>query len=337
MIKQQYTANTVLVGLLALVLYGASSLIAAQQVISPANPMQAEDTVVVSGEGIALFERGEQLPRWQVLSGQQTYEPLLAGDTVLLGSSNGLYALNRLDGAVRWHRQVSSSAIFSPLIVGKYAIAGGTDGILRAVNVDDGTTLWQRKFPGWIYSPALVGELLVSGGNQGILWALDRAGEPVWEFTLNGDELVYRPVSIGDNLVAVSTFSGRVVVLDAMGQVYWQIKLPTPVKRIDLQGEQLLLHRFGGVVTQVDTATGRLIAHHKLGGGLTYRARWFDQRWWISDDQGRISTLTRGGEITPRASLIQSVVAMPVVVGKNLLLPVKKGSELKLMPLRPAI
>ncbi|WP_426415475.1 PQQ-binding-like beta-propeller repeat protein [Aestuariirhabdus sp. LZHN29] len=313
-------------------------LASAQEPVRPANPLRVDiegvgTGVVVSDQGVALFS-GDSLQRqWRVLDGQSVFEPVANGRSILVGSSRGIYAINPADGSFRWHYPVSTTAVYSPLLVESMAVAGATDGILRAVDVGTGRLLWQRSFPGWIYTPAPLGDLLVSGGSHGVLWALDHEGKSRWQFDLDEDELVFGPVAVNESLLIATTFSGRVVALDEQGNLQWELRLATPVKRIDFREDQLLLHRFGGSLSQVDAYRGELLADYPLQGGITHLSSWHGGRWWVSDSEGHVETLNKQGDMHSIGALQRQVVAGPIVWNQRVMLPVRRGRELEFVTL----
>jgi outer membrane protein assembly factor BamB len=190
----------------------------------------------------------------------------------LIGSSGGLFALNRADGTVHW-RFSGQDLIYTPVIdkTGnvKHAIAyaASRDGMLRAINTGDGSLLWQRSFPGWIYTPALSGGTLVTGGSASKLWGIDsETGAIRWQRELPG-ELVTAPLTSANDRIIVTTFSGDLLMLRARdGEIIWQHQLTTVAIHISANDKRIFSSGYDGVVHAMDAITGTRLWQHDTHG-----------------------------------------------------------------------
>lgn len=182
--------------------------------------MVTEASLFASHEGVGRFALEDETLVWWALAGEQTFEPVLAGCRLLVGTSAGLVALDAADGALRW-RRFADTTVFSPTLVGDRAYAAGRDGVLRALESATGEVRWARRFEGWVYPPAQQAGVLVTGGQGAVLTGLaPETGTVRWRRALS-QELVYRPVA-GHNAVFVTTFAGEVLAIDAAsGAVRW--------------------------------------------------------------------------------------------------------------------
>ena len=81
----------------------------------------------------------------------------------------------------------------------------------------------------------------------------------MWQRRLS-QELVYRPVAIGDDKVIITTFSGEVALLSAVdGQTIWRIEDQVANLNPLHAGEQLYFHTFSGVLKARSLQTGQLL------------------------------------------------------------------------------
>ena len=236
-------------GLAALALLSAAATGLAQAAY-PQNPLVLDGAIYVSHEGAYRFDDGQAEPRWQALAGIETYAPVAHGELLLIGSTRGLYALERASGAIRW-RIEPTRTLFSPA-VGRDAYAGSLHGELYAIRIADGTIRWRREFDGWIYSPAISrdGARLWSGGQMHALTGLAADdGRPLARIETRA-ESVFSPLDLGDDRAAFNLFDGSTRFLD--------MTTGTPLAEIPGSAQPSGLRRVGGSIFRVDRAGGVL-------------------------------------------------------------------------------
>lgn len=252
----------------------------------PENPVVTGASLFASHEGVGRFALKDETSVWWALAGEQTFEPVLAGCRLLIGTSAGLVALDAADGALRW-RRFADTTVFSPTLVGDRAYAAGRDGVLRALESATGEVRWARRFEGWVYPPAKQAGVLVTGGQGAVLTGLEpETGTVRWRRALS-QELVYRPVA-GHNAVFVTTFAGEVLAIDAAsGAVRWRRQLPVAASSPRVWGSRLYLLRLDGVLQVLDQASGEGLAQRALGDDVSA----------IRLDGGRVVVTASGGGV----------------------------------------
>ncbi len=252
----------------------------AQASTYPQNPLALEGAVYVSHEGVYRFDAGETMPRWRSLDGVETFAPVAHGELLLIGSTRGLYALERATGRVRWHIEPSRT-LFSPAI-GRDAYAGSLHGELYALRLADGAIRWRRHFDGWIYSPALGigGESLWSGGRLHALVGLGVADGAERHRVEIRAEAVFSPLDLGDGRVAFNLFDGSTRIVDtASGAILADIGGDAQPSGLERDGESIYRVDRGGRVDIIDAAglarrrqidfdTRDLALHPSLDGAL---------------------------------------------------------------------
>lgn len=234
------------------------------------------DSLLLTDESISLW----QLPS-EALSSQPVWErsdivsnlaPISSQQQLLIGSSSGLFALDRNDGSIRWKFR-GDDLIYTPVIQSSalhshdIAYAASRDGKLRALNTEDGALLWQKNLSGWIYSPALIDGTLVTGGSASKLWGINRDnGTILWQRDLPG-ELVTAPITLGSDRVITTTFSGHLLVLNARdGEIIWQHKLTSAATHITTNGKSIYSSGYDGVVHAIDAHKGTKVWQSDRGG-----------------------------------------------------------------------
>ncbi len=198
-----------------LVLLAFSLLLAlqAQAANYPQNPLQLGDSIYVSRQGVYKFDPDRTQPLWTSLEGIETFAPVAYRDLLLVGSTQGLYALDSVSGRIAW-RIEKQHTLFTPT-VSERAFAGSVHGELYAIEPRDGDIVWRRQFDGWVYSPAISADdsLLWSGGQAHEVYALASTDGSLLRQTATSQESVFSAVDLGDDQVGINLFDGSTVIL----------------------------------------------------------------------------------------------------------------------------
>ena len=191
----------------------------------PRNPLHQGDSIYVSHQGVYRFDTAAVDPVWSSLQGVETFAPVVHDNLLLVGSTQGLYALNLADGKIAWRIEKRHS-LFTPSIAG-LAFAGSVHGELYAIRLDDGSIDWRRTFDGWVYSPAINADasLLWTGGQAHAVYALAGQNGKLLREIPTSQETVFGAVDLGRAQVAFNLFDGSTVIVDSSNR---QIKAILP-------------------------------------------------------------------------------------------------------------
>jgi hypothetical protein len=85
------------------------------QAAYPQNPLRLNDSIYVSQQGIHKFDRRQREPLWSSLAGIETFAPVAFENLLLVGSTQGLYALDLESGGIAWHIEAQYT-LFTPSI-----------------------------------------------------------------------------------------------------------------------------------------------------------------------------------------------------------------------------
>lgn len=184
----------------------------------PQNPLRDDSGIYVSHQGVYRFDTTRDTPLWSSLVGVETYAPVRVDEQILVGSTQGLYALDRASGRINW-RIEPGRTIFSPSVAGR-VYAGSLHGDIYAVDPYDGKILWRREFPGWIYSPALDTDagLAWSGGQMHEVYALALRDGDLRKTLPTTQEIVFSPLDLDDGRAVFNLFDGSSLVVDMRGR-----------------------------------------------------------------------------------------------------------------------
>jgi len=198
-----------------LILIASYLLLAASlaQAAYPQNPLLLNDSIYVSRQGIHKFDRRQREPLWSSLAGVETFEPVVFENLLLVGSTQGLYALDLESGGIAWHIEPQHT-LFTPSISGK-AYAGSVHGELYAIEPRDGSIDWRRQFEGWIYSPVIdaASERLWTGGQAHQVYAISIDNGKLQQQITTTQESVFSPVDLGGDQTAFNLFDGSTLLL----------------------------------------------------------------------------------------------------------------------------
>lgn len=186
--------------------------------------------------GRVLWERATGLPL--------SAGPELAGDRLILGTSNGLaVALATSDGQEQWRATVSGEVLSVPRHTDDGTVIIHTlDDTLVALDGVKGTEVWRVAYPAPVLTlrgsstPAITPNGIVAGLAGGKLVKLDATdGTPLWEVTItppSGRSELARisdidadPIVVG-GVVFVGTYNGDLAAVDLTGgTVLWRRQL----------------------------------------------------------------------------------------------------------------
>jgi outer membrane protein assembly factor BamB len=104
------------------------------QAAYPQNPLLLNDAIYVSQQGVYKFNRAQHEPLWSNLEGIETFELVTFAHLLLVGSTQGLYALDVESGDIAW-RIEPQRTLFTPSVSDKadVAYAGSVHGELYAI------------------------------------------------------------------------------------------------------------------------------------------------------------------------------------------------------------
>jgi outer membrane protein assembly factor BamB len=181
----------------------------------PENPLLLGDSIYVSQQGVFKFHQNQREPLWSSLVGIETFAPVAYQNLLLVGSTQGLYALELDTGRIAWHIE-KQHTLFTPNI-SRQAFSGSLHGELYAIDPDQGRILWRHQFPGWIYSPAInvIDAKLWTGGQAHKVYSLAAVDGSLMHEIETTQETVFSPLDLGNNQVAFNLFDGNTLVIDA--------------------------------------------------------------------------------------------------------------------------
>ena len=190
---------------------------------------------LASADGHELWSQEQAVPR---LSLRGTSHPVIVGDVVLCGFDNGkVLAVNANDGSVQWE------AVVTP--------PHGRTELERLDDVDSPVSVSGQD----VFAVGFQGRVAMLAIDTGQIW---------WSHEASS----YRGLTLGDDVVYLSTSDGEVVALKARtGTEIWRQKalLHRGLSPIAVMDDALVAGDFQGYVHWLDKASGALIARIQDG------------------------------------------------------------------------
>ncbi|MEU9202041.1 serine/threonine-protein kinase [Streptomyces sp. NPDC048332] len=234
---------------------------------------------VVSAAGVGTYratggfglaeDPADPRENWRFAPGKEMGGPVLAGDTLYLGSydTTELHAVDIRTGRQRWAYPAKAKAYGRPAVVGDSVFVTSADGRLHAVNRATGRARWTKELE------TLAGVDLAAGGGlvlcqtrDGFLRAFTSAtGQERWRFQ-TGEDIRSLPALVQGDTVLVTTADALLRALDLRtGKLRWRFQGKGSTVNLSpaVQGATVVLGTGDGWVYALATA----------GGGLRWKRR----------------------------------------------------------------
>ena len=149
-------------------------------------------------------------------------ESVVVKDTLFVGGENGLYAIDKQTGNIKWKQRIGCISC-KPVIANNLVITGCNDGNIHAFDISSGKISWSQKFPD---SPVIseISQDVISIGSGNSCYGLNiKNRELLWQFRTNA-KITAAP-KIQKNVVYVGSWDGNLYALDLRsGNLKWTFK-----------------------------------------------------------------------------------------------------------------
>jgi len=189
------------------------------------SPMKDENVLYSTSENgnVSAIDINTKNLLWETNIGQSSRSsPLKVGNTVYIGSSDGLYALDKETGKVLWDNEIG--AVFSkPAFFNSIVYCGSTNGKIYGFDSENGDMKFSFEIDEEIYcSPVTNDRVLYIGSNDGFLYAIDiKEKDLKWKFETDGP-VVSAPLVINDVLYFGSWDSNLYALDSKAGKLKWK-------------------------------------------------------------------------------------------------------------------
>lgn len=226
--------------------------------------------------------------------------PLVAGGVVYVGSmDHHVYALDAATGALIWKYKTGGfiSAALSLAPGTDLLIVASNDGMVSALDRSTGLPAWTYDTGGFMEAAPVCGDgricIAVSDNAEindesidNMIMAVDPStGSVIWRLDLEKNDMVYSTPALSNGTLAVATFTGAVVGLDAAaGTEIWRNKpddfayfaslaaTDDMIVAQDLDSRLYVLDPSDGAIRQVFGGPGEIYSSAAISDGKIYTA-----------------------------------------------------------------
>lgn len=186
-----------------------------------APPLVAGDTVVVTtADGLVLALTLPETPRWERrVPGNVHAAGALSHDRVIVPTFDGIAALGLETGRLEWQHSGGAPFRHPPTVFGETVYAGGRKTVV-GLDITSGDRRWEQGIDGGVTGMAVTPDACYVSTDTGVVLSLDRpSGSERWRSTKHRHEFT-GPVVGTDALYVGCSGSGRKTLPARMNDVY---------------------------------------------------------------------------------------------------------------------
>ncbi|MCZ4088708.1 outer membrane protein assembly factor BamB family protein [Sinorhizobium psoraleae] len=278
--------------------------------------------------------------RWtRTLSGALEGGGAVQQGRAFVGHGSGVTAFDPQTGQQVWSTQ-TPQPVTSPILATSQAVVFGCrDGVIRAVRLLDGGSIWAFQTQGFVEGGAAFDNgLYVAGSADGRVYALDGAGQLVWQFVPDDaeiDEIKSTPL-IADGIVVVGNASGHLYAFVATtGALKWHRKLAGGVRTSSAlqHTEHVWIGDESGQVYHLLLEDGSVDWQVTVAGAVRGRPAWLDGELYVGTIAGTIDVFDIfTGRLRRRIQVGAPVFASPVIAPESIIVADETGGVHALVP-----
>lgn len=262
--------------------------------------------------------------------------PLVNAGVVYVGSGSGaVYALNEVDGKIKWSFPTASLVRSSPSLAQNTLYFGDLSGTVYAVDAQTGKKKWQfatvgdtinnlnfgNDFKAIMASVAIKDNIAVVGGRDGYFYGINAtSGQEIWRHNYDGSWVI-SSAAIKDSVVVIGTSDGRFVKAYNLytGKEKWTYKTPTIVWSSPIiVGNTVAAVVNDGFVHCLDLEKGTEKSRYRFGDRVFSSPSFADGVLYVGNDDGNISALQTGNKPGSGRPIKKAVFWTSDVMGKYL-------------------
>ena len=283
-------------------------------------PVVAGDTVYVGSTGtLYALDKLTGAPRWQFET-DVSAAPTVAGDRLYAPGQDGhLVAIDVQTGQERWRFATGGALASSPVVAGNTVYVGSRDRYLYAIDTADGLQRWRYRTGNWVAStPAIAGDTLFFGSNDEFVYALNTAtGDEKWRFKTGND--VFASPTVADDLVIVGSYDGTLYALEVeSGRERWQLNTGKPIKSSALVVDQVVYFGSGdGDLYAVTAQSGRILDRFATGSQIYAELARSGQTLFVVNGKGQLWAVESAASSPDQQDIPASAVDSQPVLPEN--------------------
>ena len=211
--------------------------------------------------------------------------PIKNKDIIYTTSWNGnISAFNINSNNLIWETNLGWSSSSSPIIVKNNIFVGSSDG-LYALEKDSGEILWNFKMGAVSSIPVYVNGVVYCGSHDGNIYAINsKNGDLEWTFETN-DEIYGSPVVKNNVLFIGSNDGYMYAINIKDKELKWKFKTDRPIVSSSLiVNKDLYFGSWDGNLYSLETETGKLKWKFTTGWGIDSTPAFFDDTIFVGSE-----------------------------------------------------
>lgn len=211
---------------------------------------------------------------WRAPLGEIWASPLLAGESVFIGSGDGnFYSVDAASGKIIWKIPTGGRVESTACIFKNVAYIGNDLGSFYAINLKNGSILWKKSLGEYVRSSAFCDGKNVYVGSinptrkSGMLWALaSETGAVTWKKMMGP---VFSSPAVDHDDVVVGSDDEMLYCFSASGTEKWRITLSGKIRSTPALGrDSLYIGGFGGTFYKIKRTSGEIIWQNPDSGSM---------------------------------------------------------------------
>jgi outer membrane protein assembly factor BamB len=228
-----------------------------------------------------------------------TSTPVFYNNYIFVGSSNGLYAIEKDTGEKVWSKDIGTISC-KPYYFDGVVFCGSQNGNVYALDSKSGEIIWIYYTDGAIYSsPIVYDNLLFVGSNDHNLYALDIDNRQVkWKYKTSG-AVISSPI-IHNDLVYFGSWDNNIYALDSeTGELIWKYTTGWGVDSSPvIKNNVLFVGSEDNHLYALDAENGELKWGFKTNAGISSSPIVYGGNVFFGSQDGRIYSLdAKTGEL----------------------------------------
>lgn len=211
---------------------------------------------------ILLVSCSDQKLIWSwKLDGRSFGQPLISGETVVIGSQAGeVIAGDVHTGTKRWQVRLGSAVLSSPAVDDRHVFAATEGGHIFCLSLDAGRELWKIATGDSFEAPLMLDQdRLYVPSAGGVIYCVSKSdGKVLWRF--EAGKKYSAAVTKGGSHLLIGGWNGMFYCLRPDGEIQWRFQASQRITEpAVVRNNSVFFAAYDGYIYAMDIPTGRLL------------------------------------------------------------------------------
>jgi serine/threonine protein kinase len=286
----------------------------------PSGRIESREPGAVDSAPTSIVPTNSQRVDWCVVTDDEVRgSATSAGGAVYVGSyDRHVYAIDEVDGTVRWRFEARRGVVSTPLPASELLIFGSEDHSVYAITRLHGRAVWSFRTNLPVRSSPRADDTSVFvGSDDGFLYRIERSRAGVlWRYRTWGP-VRSTPLVVSDRIVFGSDDGHVYALARDSGQLIWRQQCGAPVVASPIQqGDIVIVGGMDGAVRALSLDSGRVVWTFPTGKAVVASAAIDDRMAYIASANGTLYALEgRSGQVRWEKRLCRQITSTPSIDG----------------------